>query len=128
MAENSLPEILVARHAVQAMLRHALDSQPAICCGLLAGSNDHIRSATALPDAAGILAELQKQSSQWMGVYHSDNEPEDIFSGLKSTAVDGLLYIAVDLDTDGRLDTHAWQLHENAWREVPLVLEEDAVI
>jgi len=128
MLAKSVQEITFARHAAQAMLRHALDNQPAICCGLLAGSEGHIQSAVAVPDASRILAELQKQPSQWMGVYRSSTNPDEIVTELDSTTfhVDGLLYLAVNMDTDGRLDTHAWQRHENSWHEVPLVLEEDA--
>ncbi len=129
MPASSLPEISIARHAVQAMLRHALDSLPAICCGLLAGSKSHVQSAMVVPDTAQVLSELQKKSSQWVGFYRSNSNPDDILSELDSTSFgkDGLLYLAISLDTDGRLDTRAYQLHDNNWREVPLVLEEDAV-
>ncbi len=145
-------QITIARHAVQLMQRHALDSQPATCCGLVGGAGNAIQVAAptgnravdthlqCLPDYSDINRILKKWR-QWSlcGAYCSSlaaigAQPgmfANLLAGLQAAApsacsnADSLLCLAINLGTDGRLETHVFRQQRGVWREIALVLEED---
>jgi len=147
MTKSEIPQITITRCAVQAMLRHAIDSQPAICCGLVSGKDMNIRSTAVIRNIANhpeqqcrpsktdmdcILHNWQKQGLDCRGAYCSSLHPGDMRSedqdnnlvdmAGKFTSPHPQLYLAINLDIEGRLETHAYKRHENTWRELPLVL------
>jgi len=147
-------QIAIARHAVQRIQRHALDSEPAACCGLIGGTEEVIRVASptrnqamdtrmhCLPDRADItriIRQWQQQGLQLYGVYRScltahcarpgmfANLLTDLQVAVPAACTDpaGLICLAINLDTDGRLETHAFRQQHGAWQEMALALEED---
>jgi len=146
-------QITIARHALQLMQRHALDSQPATCCGLVGGVGNAIKVAAptrnravdthlqCLPDHSDVTRILKEWRQRGLcgGAYCSSlaaigAQPgmfANLFADLRAAApsaysnADSLLCLAINLGTDGRLETHAFRQQRGAWREIALVLEED---
>jgi len=147
-------QLAITRHAVQYMQRHALDSEPEACCGLIGGTDDIIQVAAptknqamdtrihCLPDRDDIIRivrQWQQQGLNLYGVYRScltthvtqpnmfANLLTDVQVAMPAACIDpaGLLCLAINLGTDGRLETHAFRLQQGSWQEIALVLEED---
>lgn len=151
---SSPAQITIARHTVQLMQRHALDSQPDACCGLIGGIGNaiHVAAPTGnqaidahvhcLPnrnDITHILKEWQQSGLSLRGVYRSSLTAHcaqpgmfaNLLADLQVTAPSAcsnagdLLCLAINLETDGRLETHAFWQRQGIWQETALVLEED---
>lgn len=155
MANKQGPtSVSIARHAVQAMLHHALETRPGPCCGLLAGKCDDIlmtapfackggdptgNDGLRVGDLEHTLQEWKQRGMALVGVYRSFSEHEEIGPGAFTAVQDMLqekssahgnapgqwLHLAVLLDTEGRLEIDAYQARDGQWTEVPLLLYED---
>jgi len=128
----------ISRGAVQLMLRHALENQPAPVCGLLAGSNKHMEHAQPLACTAlsngncrldpfelrQILADWRRRGLVCEGMYFTGKAPldEGMLNELSGGSPDPLWRVMIDMDTKGRLDMHAFHGNDE---EVPMLLCEE---
>lgn len=145
------PLLRIGRHAVQAMLHEALASQPGICGGLLAGKGNNIITAAPLancaadpthdyacrPAAAGaIISSWHRQDLTTVGCFRSYTEhtgPQlDDFRALQAAAMEAMgestsfqWYLAIDLDTAGRLEVRAYAASGDDLIEAACELLED---
>lgn len=149
------PTFTIARHAAQAMLHHALGSQPEICCGLLYGSSNETERAIHRTVPIANSAERPEQACQFdpqatsrallsdkgeelemLGLYRSFPDSgtttaemlSDIPAPLQDVQTTHLLYAAISLCTEGRLEIHAFSTHAGVWREQTLFMLEDGAL
>jgi hypothetical protein len=155
---GALMKLLISRHAVQSMLQHALSTQPAICCGLCGGDQQHIRLALPVAnisqdtcqecildakESREILKGWNQQGVSWLGVYHSHPDSfsleqhqlpkmlERLIRQSPETAsrLDTLWQLLIALDTKGRLEVRAFSQAAERDTEIPVVmLEDDQVV
>jgi len=129
---------------------------PNACCGLIGGTGGNIHAARPvrneaadgrmccqprLDDIIQAVQQWQRQGQGLCGMYRSCLTTDgihpamfaDLLAGLMTvvpsahTGSDGLLYLAINLGTDGRLETLAFRQHQGGWKETRLVLVEDGL-
>lgn len=149
------PMITIARHAAQAMLHHALDTQPEICCGLLYGLSNETGMTINQTMPVANTAEQREQACLFdpqatsrallsddggehslLGLYRSfpapgtttDDMLSDIPAPLQGVQTTHLLYAAISLCTEGRLEIHLFSTQAGVWHEQTLFMLEDGAL
>ncbi|HKJ84221.1 MAG TPA: hypothetical protein VJ961_09425 [Mariprofundaceae bacterium] len=152
--EEKRPMIGITRHAAQALLHHAIEAQPEICCGLLYGSSNNTgttirrilpvtntaaqREQACTPERTGIELTLTGDGGEpllLLGPYRSfptlGIRTDDMLAdmpALPQTPDTAKWYGAVSLCTKGRLEIHIFSTLSGTWREHALEMEEDGTL
>jgi len=117
MSKASLPHsnLSVRRHAVQQLLRQALDRAPQPVYGLLGGHGQSVESALALNNSISseticnrVLA-WQERGIQLIATYSSHQAPQlvmqpDLLPESVQTAIPALPRLIINTDTKGRIE------------------------
>lgn len=144
----------IGRHAVQAMLHEALACAPNLCGGLLAGEGRNVITAASLPNCASdparhyachaaavtrVMEAWRRQGLKAIGAYrsytvHIAPEKGD-FSVIQEAAAQAAggpfplpWYLAIALDTAGRLEMHAYNASGRGLVESACELVEDGTV
>lgn len=155
MSDNSKPvaSLSIARHALQFILRLALDAEPKRCFGLIGQkSTSIIDHAASLPDIgtgkfANLIfknSDLQHTLKEWAkqeitpcGIFFTTENGEipdysdmkNLDDSLKKSMPDFIrkpvIYIPLMLNTAGCLEAFAYLIGKDSLTAVPLILEED---
>lgn len=155
MSDSSEPvtSLSIARHALQFILRLALDADPKRCFGLIGQkSASTISHSASLPDIgteecaneifnnSDLQHTLEKWSAQGItpcGIFlttengaipdYSDIEAleESIKKSIPELSDNPIIYMPLMLNTAGCLEAFAYSIDKNSLTAIPLMLEED---
>jgi len=131
MLTQSASPLTILRHPVQHMLLAALQQRPDHCQGVFGGPSARLISQAATdrePEAASILEHSHPQS---MGLFYaSSNGHQPDLTLVRKIAASlqmGLpaYLILLALDTEGRMEAHAFHITHDSLLPVELLLAED---
>ena len=155
MSDKTEPvtSLSIARHALQFILRLALDAEPKRCFGLIGQKNGSIiNHAASLPDigtgefANGIFknSDLQHILKKWTtqeitpcGIFFTTENGEipdrsemeklgkSLIKSIPEFVEKPVIYMPLMLNTAGCLEAFAYLISNDSLNAVPLILEED---
>ena len=122
MSQTAVPEssFSIRRHAVQQLLRQALDAEPQAVCGLLGGHDHNVEAIISLHDAfeksaiRDALKTWQDKGIRPLAMYSNEQNislPTTLLPDTISSTLSSLPRLIIRTDTKGRIEavllTHA---------------------
>ncbi|MFQ5581502.1 MAG: hypothetical protein ACE5F3_02610 [Mariprofundaceae bacterium] len=152
---TSATPLSIARHPLQCILHEAMSAQPECCCGLFACENGTVFATASIINRARRLKDdcdmdiqdIRTQLHRWRqqgvhfcGIYHASSAGripnvafmEKLEHTVKKAAPEetehDIVHLLLALDTEGRLEVHAFYCRQGTAIEITLALEDDSAL